>query len=707
MIERIQGTDGIRGPVCLSDTCPSLDPMSAFLNEGVLTEEFFELYTYAYCKELLESNFASKFDTAVIGWDPRDSSGIFNNAAVSGVRKAGLTAVSVDILPTPAISLYQLYIRAACGFVITASHNPENQNGIKIFLGYSNLKLFPEDDKRLTKRCLNLNFEDVRNAPMIGEMRNDYVSARNLFNEFMNDEENHWISKDTLDGTTIIVDTANGAFSHLMKDFLNFDSGNIILTNCNPSKGINFYSGVADLEGVDYISASDIEDGCFSKYETLKQILKIGRRQKEKLINSSSNLVLGLVFDGDGDRCFLLGYDPFVDRVEVLSGDILAFFQAKFLKRNKLFKKETLFVNTIESDLEAASAAQQNGYETIQCAVGDKWILWEACFCDWKVKQGYYKQKIDDEEFINLLNNFKANIKQMVQSSKFDALYATKAFMSLEKWIKKNVGDEIVQNAHKYACNQANSFFSVGSEESGHVVTLGKMSLLKMKTPVFIGNSLKCGLNSIAAVQSLCESKNMREFYKSMKTPFPKGFQKSLPVYYVDKKLLQEGSSIRKELIELLMVSTNWPGIEKNIERRSEEPEMLMLRISECGFSVACVFIRNSGTEDKLVLYIRCKKEWTLRLEKLAKTIYPFLQRSFKNKLNPMAQAEKHVLECLKNDLMPPSKSLIDKFSKIKVELLFQEMSARQKLIYKEGDSWKITKFGQELVNFSDRSEKK
>ena len=72
-----------------------------------------------------------------------------------------------------------------------------------------------------------------------------------------------------------------------------------------------------------------------------------------------------------------------------------------------------------------------------------------------------------------------------------------------------------------------------------------------------------------------------------------------------------------------------------------------------------------------------------------------------------MAQAEKHVLQCLKNDLMPPLKSLIEKFSKIKVELLFQEMSARQKLIYKEGDSWKITKFGQELVNFSDRSEKK
>ena len=75
-IERIQGTDGIRGSVCRLEDSVSMDPISALLNEGVLTEEFFELYTYAFCQELLESGIASAFDLAVIGWDPRDKSEI-------------------------------------------------------------------------------------------------------------------------------------------------------------------------------------------------------------------------------------------------------------------------------------------------------------------------------------------------------------------------------------------------------------------------------------------------------------------------------------------------------------------------------------------------------------------------------------------------------------------------------------------------------
>ena len=158
-ITRIQGTDGIRGPVCLSEKSLSPSPIEALLNEGVLTEEFFELYTFYFCQELLDTGFASKNDIAVIGWDPRDSSGRFNQAAVNGIRKSGMTAAVVDILPTPAISMYQLKVGAACGFVLTASHNRADQNGIKIFLGHSNLKLLPEDDKRLTQRCIKVDYE--------------------------------------------------------------------------------------------------------------------------------------------------------------------------------------------------------------------------------------------------------------------------------------------------------------------------------------------------------------------------------------------------------------------------------------------------------------------------------------------------------------------------------------------------------------------
>ena len=200
-------------------------------NEGLLTEEFFELYTYAYCQELLEEDFANESDLIVIGWDSRDLSGRFNEAAVRGVRKSGLTAVVVDILPTPAISLYQMHIRAACAFVITASHNPADQNGIKIFLGHSNLKLFPEDEKRLTQRCLNLKMEDILNTPLLGEIRNDKIAAREIFYSFMLDSNNHWLGKGSIDKVTIIVDVANGAFSPIISKLLaNFKTNSTALT---------------------------------------------------------------------------------------------------------------------------------------------------------------------------------------------------------------------------------------------------------------------------------------------------------------------------------------------------------------------------------------------------------------------------------------------------------------------------------------------
>ena len=60
-------------------------------------------------------------------------------------------------------------------------------------------------------------------------------------------------------------------------------SNDFVLTNSDPKKGINFLSGVADLEGVEYICANDIENGAFNGYETLYQVLKRGREQNDKL----------------------------------------------------------------------------------------------------------------------------------------------------------------------------------------------------------------------------------------------------------------------------------------------------------------------------------------------------------------------------------------------------------------------------------------
>ena len=701
-IERFQGTDGIRGPISFSESTTSTDPISALLTEGVLTEEYFELYTYSFCKELLENNFATKFDTAVIGCDPRDVTGKFYEAAVKGIRKAGLNATKVDILPTPAISLYQLYAGAVCGFVLTASHNPADQNGIKIFLGRSNLKLFPEDDKRLTQRCLQINYEDLRKAEMIGESYNKHISAKNLFISFMKDIKNNWISEDTLKDFTIVVDCANGSFSSLKNEINQVASANYIFTNFDPSKGINLYSGVADLEGVDYIYFEDFENGIFSGYESISNIFIKGREQRS-ILRSSSKLVLGFVFDGDGDRCFLLIYDPYLDCILVLGGDVLSFFQAKLLRENYESSYSPLFVNTIESDVEASLSAEKIGYKTMNCAVGDKWILWQAFLHNWDTKIEYLLKKIVDPEFTNLVKQIKSYIENMIQNSKLDALNATNKYLTLENWIIEKRGVGLLVAAEEYSCNYSNNYFALGSEESGHLITLANITSSSKKIPVFIGNSLKCAFNSLAAIQKFRKTKNTPDFFKWVKDPFPKGYKKSYQVYYVDKSLLSEGSSVRKELVELIMTNADWPGIEIKLEKCFEEPDMLILRANEAGFCVASVFIRSSGTEDKLALYLRGKVKFTPYLEHLARKIYPFLLVSFKNKNSTMARAEHLVL----NSLLGGSKNLmqLENLAPVSIERLLHEMGTRQNLIYKEGNKWRITNLGEELIRFYERSE--
>ena len=118
---------------------------------------------------------------------------------------------------------------------------------------------------------------------------------------------------------------------------------------------------------------------------------------------------------------------------------------------------------------------------------------------------------------------------------------------------------------------------------------------------------------------------------------------------------------------------------------------MLLLRVLEKGFPAASVFVRNSGTEDKLALYLRGREDLSQFLEALAVKIYPFLLSSFKNKTNSMAIAERTVLSCLTDCAMHSSDLKFRIISNISTERLLHEMSLRQKLIRKNGDLWNIT----------------
>ena len=353
-ISRIQGTDGIRRPVALS-TDPAVigaTPLEAFLDRGFMTEQLVEMYVFAYVSGLRAGA------EVVVGWDPRDPEGHFTNAAVRGVRKAGATALVVGILPTPGVALYHIWRGADASVVITASHNFRDQNGVKIFQGPRALKMFPDDDRNLTRRVVEIGYEsDVAPLAPTGVYVDVSRKAREVFIDFHLDPRNSWLQEDeNLGDFPLIVDPACGALTGIASEVLGrLHNGEVIEVNGDTGSGdVNRNSGVVDLEGVSEISRDDIR---FAENLTVREVFE--RRGK------------AAVFDADGDRFYRLDYDHDSDKILVLSGDETAVLQARHWAPPPA---NTTFVNTVESDLNAAREARRLGYTPILTGVGDKWV---------------------------------------------------------------------------------------------------------------------------------------------------------------------------------------------------------------------------------------------------------------------------------------------------------------------------------------------
>ena len=132
---------------------------------------------------------------------------------------------------------------------------------------------------------------------------------------------------------------------------------------------------------------------------------------------------------------------------------------------------------------------------------------------------------------------------------------------------------------------------------------------------------------------------------------------------------------------------------------------MLMIRVFQHNLPVAMVYVRNSGTEDKLALYLRGSSELTEKLDSLAKKIYSHLMISFKNNKSLMARAEQSVLHSLNHDKRQTIELKGKEFEEVPIDRLLHEMSSRQKLIKKDKGMWCITNLGRTLINHSERSE--
>ncbi len=662
--DRIQGTDGIRGPVHLASEFPGRGPLEVFLEQGVLTEEFFELYAYATCQMVLEAGWANPGEEVILGWDTRDASGVFNQAAVRGVRKSGLHAVVVGIQPTPAVALYLVKRQAALALMLTASHNPSHQNGIKVFLGGDALKLFPEDDRRLTRHLGETPWTLLQQLEPEGMLREAEDSAREAFAAFCRDFRNSWLPQ-LPQQLVLVADAANGAYAPVLSSLLEGLPHRVVNANL---EGINARSGVADLEGLQEVRPEEVESGRFQGYEALEVLLDEGRSCK---YHRKETLALGLVFDGDGDRCFLMYYDPEADTIRINTGDSCALLMAQHMTGKR-------FVNTVESDLEALRAARARGWKATQCAVGDKWILWQALRNEWEQRAALLEDAVPEVDAL-----LKA-MDAMETDSRHDALHLS----LLVRQARARLADEELDYPD----------FGLGYEESGHVITPGWLQDDSgTERVVYVGNGLKTGLNLLASL----DWSSVLATLDSLKTPYENGHQRSRPVYYVKSEALLPGHPVRQRLLQEMktVLQATWPEAEQKELFLPEEPTMLAIGVWSHQSIEALLFIRNSGTEDKATLYIRGQRSHQERLEQVEEQLFRSLLRDLKDDSKPQGRAELEVLRNIR------AGDPIQVEERVSLEHLLHEMHARQSLICRVDQQWALTPWGELRLAFSERSE--
>lgn len=666
---RLQGTDGVRGRISSAAPKGTSNPIEYFLTSGLLTPEFFECYTYAFGCLLKESGLAMAGDVIVIGWDPRDRDGCFNQAAISGIQKAGLNAVVAGVLPTPAIPLYMLSIKAAGAVVLTASHNPADQNGIKLFCGHTALKLLPPDDIALTdllyRQC------DLKHTELLssGQVIHQETAAKEFFIRFCLDPRNSWIEHDVFDDTILVVDASKGAVATIAKEIFSQQSWHrVVFTNLEGA--INEHCGVADIEGQETISRKNVmEPGAkFEAYQTLRTLFELA--DSEVADRFPQLKLAGLVFDGDGDRCFRIDYLPEQDCLAVSSGDLLAIHQARMLARQGNLDG-LLFVNTVESDLKTAITARELGFTPVLTGVGDKWLLARAV--------------------VDLIQSYLP--AESIYQQQFDAIVTQKTGMSALQVTRfwKNLQSEQSFPPIRQPV------FSIGVEESGHCITPGFMEIEGKTVACFSGNGIKTALNSFKAV-AVTVAKN--DWYKSIAEPFPAGIRKTYYTYYVEKARLSPGSEFRAHIQKVLLERFHdfFPAAYHPVwVEFPEEQEMLYCSIQYQGKQAAAIFVRNSGTEDKSALYLRGEKHLANYLKAIGEELHLLMLVGLKDRANMFAAFEIELLQSIhqKKEI----DSLLKNASQVPSARIINEIERKENLVTKEQGKLVLTPLGKRFID--------
>ena len=270
----------------------------------------------------------------IIGRDTRISCDMIEQALTAGLTSTGVNVMTVGTIPTPAIAYLTKTIETDSGIMISASHNPYQDNGIKIF-GPDGFKL--TDDQELEIEHLIDNSDEIKNASFekIGKL----YSGNELTQKYVQHIKQS-ISGD-LSGIKIALDCANGATTGVAPFIFGDLEADIETIGCNPN-GININDNLGS-----------------TKINTIANFVK------------ENNVDVGFAFDGDGDR--VLAVDS---KGNIVDGDKIMFILAKHLKEQGELK-DNMVVSTVMSNIGFYKAIEENGLQSVKTAVGDRYVVEE------------------------------------------------------------------------------------------------------------------------------------------------------------------------------------------------------------------------------------------------------------------------------------------------------------------------------------------
>jgi phosphoglucosamine mutase len=314
-VTKLFGTDGIRG---IANKYPMTSEMAVKIGRAIAS--FFK---------------NTENPKIIIGKDTRISGDMIENALVSGICSMGVDVYLAGIIPTPGIAYLTPEIGANAGIVISASHNPYYDNGIKVF-GNKGLKLSDNMESEIEKLILDETIEticqEIQDTGRVSIINN----SGNKYSDFL---KKCFPENIDLKGLKIVVDCSNGATYDIAPGLLADMGAEVQTLFVNPD-------------------GKNINNNCGSQHP---EILS------KKVIETKSDI--GLAYDGDGDRLIVVD-----EKGDIASGDQILAVYANYLKKiNKL--KNNIVVSTIMSNMGLGVSLKKLGIKHAMSNVGDRYVL--------------------------------------------------------------------------------------------------------------------------------------------------------------------------------------------------------------------------------------------------------------------------------------------------------------------------------------------